>query len=132
MKAKLKEKARASLWVANSAVRKTLDPKAKSIGIRLGEDACDLDRKDISSVLRKCRLALFKQDYYIVAADDGVMIACSTIEASKLVWYVFSGTYDGKDIVVYDVSRSATLIDGNWLSTKTQSRTIYRKEKGIK
>lgn len=131
MKAKLKEKARASLWVANSAIRKTLDPKAKSIGIRLGETACDLDRKDISSVLRKCRLALYRQDYYVVA-DGGVLIACSTIEGRKLVWYVFSGAYDGKDVVVHDVSRSDRLDDGDWLSTKTLSRTIYRKERGIK
>ena len=131
MKAKLKEKARASLWVANSAVRKTLDPNAKSIGIRLGEEACDLDRKDISSVLRKCRLALWKQDYYIVS-DGGVLIACSTIDGGKLVWYVFSGAYDGKDIVVRDVTCSDRLDDGKWLSTKTLSRTIYRKEKGIR
>ena len=131
MKAKAKEKARASLWVANSAVRKTLNPEAKAIGIRLGEDACDLDRKDISSVLRRCRLALYRQDYYIVS-DDGVTIACSAIEGGKLAWYVFYGAYDGKDIVVYDVRRSPTLDDGPWLSTKTLSRTIYRKEKGIK
>lgn len=118
------------LWVVSSAIRKTIDPKAKLIEVWLEEGLYDPDRKDMSSVMRKCRLALGNQEYYVADGREA-KIACSAIEGEGLVWYVFKGAYDGKRFLVSDVRKSPTLESGKWLSTKTLSRTIYRKEKGI-
>lgn len=126
----MKAKANKKLWVMNGAIRKTIDPNVKAIEIWLADGLYDPERKDMSSVMRKCRLALWNQEYYVVDGGDA-RIACSAIEDEELIWYVFRGSYAGSEpiFLVKDVSRTKSLENGKWLPTKRMGRTIYDKAK---